>query len=79
MHQYKTHGTCSTKIYFDIQDGKVSTVSFKGGCDGNLKALSVLAEGMDARELISRLKGIDCGGKGTSCGDQLARALEQAL
>jgi uncharacterized protein (TIGR03905 family) len=77
MYEYKTQGTCSTAVHFDIRGGKVYSVSFDGGCDGNLKALSVLAEGMEAEELIQKLKGVRCGKKGTSCGDQFARALEQ--
>ena len=76
---YKTQGTCSTEINFELRDGKVHSVSFKNGCDGNLKALSILAEGMDAKELVSKLKGLRCGRKKTSCGDQLATAVAQAL
>ncbi|MDR1429867.1 MAG: TIGR03905 family TSCPD domain-containing protein [Spirochaetaceae bacterium] len=76
MIEYTPRGTCSSKINFDIRDGKVYAVSFKDGCDGNLKALSALVEGMDAPELVKKLKGINCGGKGTSCADQLARAVE---
>ena len=79
MDEYKTKGTCSTKIHFEINDGKIRNISFENGCNGNLKALSVLAEGMEASELVSRLKGIRCGGKKTSCGDQLARAVEEAV
>ncbi|MDR1279036.1 MAG: TIGR03905 family TSCPD domain-containing protein [Treponema sp.] len=77
MYEYKTQGTCSTAIHFDIKDGKVYSVSFDRGCDGNLKALSILAEGLPAEELIRKLKGLRCGKKQTSCGDQFARALEQ--
>ncbi|GHV47603.1 TSCPD domain-containing protein [Spirochaetia bacterium] len=77
MYEYKTQGTCSTKIHFDIKDNKVYSVSFDDGCDGNLKSISTLAEGMDADELIKKLKGIRCGHKATSCGDQFARALEK--
>jgi uncharacterized protein (TIGR03905 family) len=76
---YKTSGTCSTEINFDLRDGKVYSISFKGGCDGNLKALGRLAEGMDAEQLVSKLKGLHCGRKKTSCGDQLATAIAQAL
>jgi uncharacterized protein (TIGR03905 family) len=78
MFEYKTKGTCATRISFTLEDGKVHSLSFKDGCDGNLKALSLLAEGMDARDLISRFKGLRCGRKATSCADQLARALEAA-
>jgi uncharacterized protein (TIGR03905 family) len=78
MITYKTKGTCSSKITFSLEDGKVRSVSFKDGCDGNLKALSILVEGMDSHELINRLKGIQCGRKGTSCADQLAQAVDKA-
>jgi len=77
MHEYKTKGTCSTKIKFDINENRLCNVSFENGCSGNLKALSILAEGMNPDELISKLKGIKCGSKKTSCGDQLALAVEQ--
>jgi uncharacterized protein (TIGR03905 family) len=77
MYEFITQGTCSSKILFDIQDGKVKNLSFEDGCDGNLKALSVLADGMDAKELVKKLKGLECEDKGTSCADQLARALEK--
>jgi uncharacterized protein (TIGR03905 family) len=76
MYEYTTQGTCSAKIRFDIRDNKVHNLSFLGGCDGNLKGISILAEGMDAAELSKRLKGVRCGSKQTSCPDQLARALE---
>ncbi|GHV63311.1 TSCPD domain-containing protein [Spirochaetia bacterium] len=77
MYEYKPEGTCSTKIHFDIRDNRVHSVSFENGCPGNLKSISVLAEGMDADELIKKLKGIRCGKKPTSCGDQFALALEK--
>jgi uncharacterized protein (TIGR03905 family) len=76
---YKTVGTCSTEINFELRDGKVHSVSFKDGCDGNLKALGILAEGMNAEELVKKLKGLHCGKKKTSCGDQLAAAVAEAL
>jgi uncharacterized protein (TIGR03905 family) len=79
MIEYKTKGTCSSRIAFSIEDEKVRSVSFTDGCDGNLKALSILVEGMDGRELIKRLKGIKCGRKRTSCADQLARAVDKFL
>jgi len=79
MYSYKTSGTCSTQIRFDLTDGKVHGVAFENGCNGNLKALGILTEGMDARELVARLKGIRCGSKDTSCADQLARAVEARL
>lgn len=79
MHTYTTKGTCSKAINFDIKDGKVTNVQFVGGCDGNTHGVAALVEGMDANEAIRRLKGIDCRGRGTSCPDQLAKAIEQAL
>ncbi|WP_230398773.1 TIGR03905 family TSCPD domain-containing protein [Novisyntrophococcus fermenticellae] len=76
---YKTHGTCSKQIEFNLTDGKVHNVNFTGGCDGNLKGICSLIEGMDAKEAIEKLEGIPCGFKKTSCPDQLAQALKQAL
>ena len=74
---YKTRGTCSTQILFDVKDGKRTDVSYVGGCNGNLKGIGKLVEGMDVDEVISRLDGIRCGMKPTSCPDQLAQALKQ--
>ena len=79
MYEYKTFGTCSQRILFNIEDGKVKNVQFIGGCNGNLKGIASLVEGMDAEEIISRLEGTTCGGKPTSCPDQLAQALKKAL
>jgi uncharacterized protein (TIGR03905 family) len=79
MYEYKTSGTCSQRILFDIEDGKVKNVQFIGGCNGNLKGISSLVEGMDVNDIIARLEGTTCGGKPTSCPDQLARALKQAI
>ena len=78
MYQFKTKGTCSQMIYFDIEDNKVKNVQFLGGCNGNLKGISALVEGMDVDEAISRVEGIKCGMKSTSCPDQLAQALKSA-
>lgn len=78
-HSYRTRGVCAMEIQFDLNDGIVSNVSFLGGCNGNLKAIGKLVEGKQATEVISILKGNDCNGKGTSCADQLAIALEQAM
>lgn len=78
-HMYKTFGTCSQAIDFDLENGIVKNVSFTAGCNGNLKAISKLVEGMPAEKLISLLKGNTCGPRPTSCADQLARAVEQAL
>ncbi|GMO18244.1 MAG: TIGR03905 family TSCPD domain-containing protein [Spirochaetaceae bacterium] len=79
MYKYETKGVCSSEIFFDIKEGKLYNVQFEGGCNGNLKALSLLVEGMDASEAVKKLKGINCGLRPTSCGDQLARAIEAAL
>lgn len=76
MHKtYRTTGTCSKTIDFDIVDGKVYNVVFYGGCNGNLKGIAALVEGQDVSLVIKKLKGITCGFKSTSCPDQLAKAL----
>ena len=77
-YTYNTYGTCSTKIEFEIEDGIVKNVHFTNGCNGNLKAIGALVEGKKKEDIIRILKGIKCGYKDTSCGDQLARALEEA-
>lgn len=76
---YQTHGTCSTAIQIEMDGDIIKSVSFVGGCNGNLKGISSLVAGMNARDAISRLKGIRCGFKPTSCPDQLATALESIL
>ena len=76
---YKTRGVCSRSISFEIEDGKMHNVRFEGGCHGNTQGLAALAEGMDASDLVKRLEGTDCRGKGTSCPDQLAKAVKEAL
>ncbi|MBQ4558264.1 MAG: TIGR03905 family TSCPD domain-containing protein [Clostridia bacterium] len=76
MATYRTHGTCSRAINFDVVDGKVTNVEFIGGCAGNTNGVAKLVEGMEIDEVINRLKGIPCRGN-TSCPDQLARALEE--
>lgn len=78
QYEYKTKGTCSQRILFDVVDGKVKNVQFIGGCNGNLKGIASLVEGMSVEEVISRLEGIHCGFKATSCPDQLATALKEA-
>jgi len=75
-YNYKTKGTCSREICFTVEDGKVHNVAFYGGCNGNLKGIAALVEGMDIDEVISRVEGIKCGMKSTSCPDQLAQALK---
>ena len=78
--EYKTKGTCSVKINFDIDnEGKVHNVSFVGGCNGNLKAIGKLVEGMEAKRVIEILEGNTCGPRPTSCADQLAKALKENL
>jgi len=72
---YRTSGVCAQQITFTLTDNTVSNISFLGGCHGNLKAIAKLCEGMDADRLVSVLQGNTCGRKGTSCADQLARAV----
>ena len=76
--QYRPKGVCSQSIDFDIEDNKVKNVSFVGGCSGNLQGISRLIEGLDVNEAISRIEGLRCGFKSTSCPDQLAKALKEA-
>lgn len=78
-HTYKTSGVCAKSISFDVEDGIVKNISFVGGCSGNTQGVAKLAEGMKAEELIERLSGIRCGFKGTSCPDQLAKAVKSVL
>lgn len=78
QYEYKTKGTCSQRILFEIDENKLMNVEFIGGCHGNLQGISKLVEGMDVDEVIERLEGIHCGMKPTSCPDQLANALKQA-
>ena len=77
QYTYTTRGTCSRSILFDVTDNKVTGVQFLGGCNGNLKGIAALVEGMDVDEVIARLDGIHCGFKSTSCPDQLAKALKE--
>ena len=76
--QYKTKGTCSQYIEFDLDGNKVKNVNFIGGCSGNTQGIGLLVEGMDVDEVIRRLEGVRCGYKNTSCPDQLAQALKAA-
>ena len=76
---YTPKYVCSREIRFGLESGRVHNLRFIGGCDGNLKAIGKLLEGREAEEAIRLLKGNDCGGRGTSCGDQLAIALTNAL
>ena len=77
--RYQTKGTCSTYIDIELDGDVIRSVSFFGGCNGNLQGISKLVEGMKAEEAIKRLKGIKCGFKPTSCPDQLAKALKEYL
>lgn len=80
MHyQYKTKGTCSQAIEFDLEGNVVKNISFFGGCNGNLKAISKLVEGMTVEEIEAKLAGNTCGFRSTSCADQLAKAVRKAL
>ena len=79
MQTYKTHGTCSREIRFEIEDGKLASCEIAGGCPGNTVGVAKLAVGRPVEEVIRLCKGIPCGNKGTSCPDQLARALEASL
>ncbi|MCR4567760.1 MAG: TIGR03905 family TSCPD domain-containing protein [Pseudobutyrivibrio sp.] len=78
-HTYIPQGVCARKIEFEIEDGKLHNVKFTGGCDGNTKAISKLLEGADAAQTAEILKGNLCGVKGTSCADQLSKAIFEAL
>ncbi len=77
-YSYKTKGTCSSVIDFDIEGDVIKNVKFTGGCNGNLKAISSLVEGMKVTEIEEKLKGITCGWKNTSCSDQLSQAVRKA-
>ena len=79
MNTYQTRGTCSRAIQYEINDGIVTECYFVGGCMGNTPGVAALVKGMRVEEAVARLKGIKCGARGTSCPDQLARALEQHL
>lgn len=76
---YKTKGTCSAQISFELDGDTVHNVEFVRGCNGNTQGLSKLTEGMKAHEIIEKLGGINCNGRGTSCPDQLSKAVKSAL
>ncbi len=78
-YTYIPHGVCSRKIQVEIEDGIIKSAGFTGGCNGNTQGICKLVVGMDAEDAIEKLEGIDCGGRGTSCPDQLANALKEAL
>ena len=77
--EYTTRGTCSRQIKVQIEDGIIQSVQFVGGCNGNTKGIAQRVRGMRAEDVVEKLKGTDCGGRGTSCPDQLAKAIEEAL
>ena len=79
QYEYKTKGTCSQRILFEIEDGVIKNVQYIGGCNGNLQGISRLVEGMQVNEVICRLEGIRCGIKPSSCPDQLALALKSIM
>ncbi len=78
QYTYTTRGTCSTKIVLDIEGNVIHNVKFTGGCNGNLQAIPKLVEGLTVEEIESKVKGISCNGRGTSCADQLAKACREA-
>jgi len=79
MFEYYTTGTCSKKITFEIENNKLKSLEFHGGCNGNLKALSKLLEGMPVDEVVEKLQNIQCKNRGTSCPDQLTKAIIEAM
>lgn len=79
METYKTSGVCAKEIQFEIKDNQIMSVNFIGGCPGNLLGISTLVKGMEVEEAISKLKGIPCRTKSTSCPDQFAKVLEEYL
>ena len=78
-YSFQPSGVCSAQIDFDLEDGVVKNVVFTRGCNGNTQGVGALCEGMKAEDIIKRLEGIDCRGRGTSCPDQLAKAVKMAL
>lgn len=76
-YKFKTNGTCAREVSFEVKDGKVFNIQFLGGCHGNTQGVSALAEGRDVEEIIRLLDGINCRGRGTSCPDQLSKALKK--
>ena len=78
-YSYTPRGVCSRRITFDLEDGVIRNLKFEGGCNGNLKAIGRLLEGADPRKAADILRGNDCAGRGTSCADQLSKAIDAAL
>lgn len=79
QYKYQTQGTCSKEINFEVEDGIITAVNFVGGCNGNTQGVAKLCLGRNVKEVINILEGIKCGARPTSCPDQLAKALKQAL
>ncbi len=79
VHSYIPRGVCSRKITVDVEDGIIKDCRFTGGCNGNTTGVAALVKGMKAEDAINKLRGIDCNGRGTSCPDQLAICLEEAI
>lgn len=79
IYTYDTKGTCSRQIIIDVENGIVNDVKFIGGCSGNTQGIASLVKNMKIEDVIQKCKGIDCAGKGTSCPDQLAKAMEEII
>lgn len=79
VYTYDTKGTCSRQIIIDVENGIVNDVKFIGGCSGNTQGIASLVKGMKVEDVIKKCKGIDCAGRGTSCPDQLAKAMEEII
>lgn len=79
MKSFRPKGVCSREIQYSVVDGKVEDIRIIGGCDGNLQGICNLLKGMPVQDVIEKLKGIDCDGRGTSCPDQIAKAFEQEI
>jgi uncharacterized protein (TIGR03905 family) len=79
LYTYYPEGVCSVQIDYDIEDGRIYNLKYVRGCNGNLKAIGALVEGMKVEDVIKKLRGIECGIKGTSCSDQLAQSLEKIV
>lgn len=77
--EYRTKGTCSSMIHFEIEDGKLTHVEYTGGCNGNLQGIARLVKGRPAAQVAEELAGINCNGRGTSCPDQISKALKEML
>lgn len=79
VYSYNTNGTCSRQIIIDVENGIINYVKFIGGCSGNTQGISALVKGMKTEDVLNKCKGIDCAGRGTSCPDQLAKAIEEFI